>query len=96
MIFEVVIRGLPVERLTDRRKARLRAEQEGWFWLPCPLCGQEFAGHEWVHSAENSIPTDDPTLLRGICPACTTAGFGRIIAAGICTADYVRSRIVFR
>jgi hypothetical protein len=19
----------------------------GYFWLPCPLCGKEFGGHEW-------------------------------------------------
>ncbi len=26
---------------------RMRAEWGGYFWLPCPLCGQYFGGNEW-------------------------------------------------
>jgi hypothetical protein len=47
--------------------ARLR----GYFWLPCPLCGQEFGGHEWRY--ENSfgiIPSGKPGIGLAICPDC--------------------------
>ena len=29
----------------------------GYFWLPCPLCGEYFGGHEWEAGAGESIPT---------------------------------------
>lgn len=29
----------------------LYAVLNGYFWLPCPICGQYFGGHEWEHSA---------------------------------------------
>jgi C4-type Zn-finger protein len=25
---------------------RLYAFTHGYFWLPCPICGEEFGGHE--------------------------------------------------
>ena len=26
---------------------RIRAFWGGYFWLPCPICGEYFGGHEW-------------------------------------------------
>jgi len=26
---------------------KLRANFSGYFWLPCPLCGEMFGGHEY-------------------------------------------------
>ena len=68
---------------------KLRAEALGYFWLPCPVCGQYFSGEEWRtperagdHFA--SIPTDVRDLdgapwvwsAKGICPSCTDSGAG--------------------
>lgn len=53
----------------------------GYFWLPCPVCGRSFGGHEWkdIPGHQNSVPTK---LFRrgshatGICPDCTKLGVG--------------------
>ena len=62
-----------------RRLARFRAEIGGYFWLPCPLCGEFFGGQEWKDrgGTSSSLPTETPGLYVGICPACTKAGRGR-------------------
>ena len=30
---------------------KLYANSHGYFWLPCPLCGEMFGGHEWHTTA---------------------------------------------
>jgi hypothetical protein len=50
-----------------------------YFWLPCPLCGREFGGHEWrrVGGKPDSVPkVGNPRGGEGICPRCTGAGRG--------------------
>lgn len=37
----------------------------GYFWLPCPRCGEYFGGHEWMNHPLAGIDG------KGICPACT-------------------------
>lgn len=38
----------------------------GYFWLPCPLCGRYFGGHEWT--GEYSIPNKNrPGISTGVC-----------------------------
>jgi hypothetical protein len=58
---------------------RLYARLMGYFWLPCPLCGRPFGGHEWrtQDGLAASIPTAEPHTYEGICPTCTKAGLGR-------------------
>ena len=60
--------------------ARIHAVSEGYFWLPCPLCGREFGGHEWrsVGGHVSDIPDNPGVDLTGtgICPDCTAAGEG--------------------
>ena len=47
------------------------AKANGYFWLPCPLCGEPFGGHEWGHEAAASIPVPGkPHMFRGVCKAC--------------------------
>lgn len=29
---------------------KLYAKFFGYFWLPCPLCGRYFGGHEWKYT----------------------------------------------
>jgi hypothetical protein len=49
---------------------RLYAAVFGYFWLPCPECGQEFGGHEWKYGFSSNKEG------KGICPDCTKAGKG--------------------
>lgn len=44
----------------------------GYFWLPCPCCGQNFGGHEWGYT--NDYP--DSIDGKGICADCAKAGKG--------------------
>lgn len=55
----------------------------GYFWLPCPLCGKYFGGHEWKDRKGRSSRIVDPARSRpgatyrtGICPNCTRDGLG--------------------
>lgn len=75
----------PVIDLTDPQVMRERVRASGvaasgsYFWLPCPLCGLEFGGHEWLRgSAErpSGISSSRPGVITGICPFCTMAGRG--------------------
>jgi len=52
---------------------RALAAVGGYFFLPCPVCGTEFAGFEWVTGAIIWDP-DDPTTGHGICPRCFRDG----------------------
>ena len=59
-----------------------RALVGGYFWLPCPLCGQKFGGHEILQTREhaNNVPITEPdqpyVSKRVICPDCTQDGAG--------------------
>lgn len=64
---------------------RLRAQLGGYFWMPCPHCGNYFGGNEWRQVGghfdslpEDPYPEDPPGIERavGICPDCTYAGVG--------------------
>jgi hypothetical protein len=61
-----------------RQAHRLYAFLLGYFWVPCPLCGRYFGGHEWrdINGLPSSIPAGDPGISKGICPKCTRAGRG--------------------
>lgn len=43
----------------------IRAVVGGYFWLPCPLCGQMFGGHESTDASING---------RLVCPICAIEG----------------------
>ena len=57
------------------------AKELRYFWLPCPLCGAHFGGHEWrdIDGKTSHIPDPggEPGCYTGICPACTRAGRGQ-------------------
>ncbi len=38
----------------------------GYFWIPCPVCGEPFGGHEWTES----IPEEGAMGGKAICPQC--------------------------
>lgn len=70
-------------RFLHKKYARLN----GYFWLPCPVCGKEFGGHEWKEGVHHSIQKPNaPSGHRiGICPDC-----GETQAQGIDLASYLR------
>lgn len=43
---------------------RIYAFLFGYFWLPCPLCGEMFGGHE---AGLHSVPIRDRPGVRRIC-----------------------------
>ena len=68
--------------MKHRAANKVIANTLGYYWLPCPVCGQEFGGHEH-RSIPNgivaSIPAPDGPqgLSLCICPDCAHAGRGR-------------------
>lgn len=51
----------------------------GYFWIPCPLCGHHFGGHEAgdIGGLPSSIAAPGkPNTGCLICPDCTRAGLG--------------------
>lgn len=85
--FEPVEDTSTYEFRMGRARASARAKEEGWFFLPCQLCGTYYAGFEWAHFPDvcSSVPEsrDNPNTGRGICPWCTVAGRGCEITAEI-------------
>lgn len=67
-------------KLRNRKRAEMKARALGYFWLPCPLCGEEFAGQEWKlgpNGEAASVPAPgDPHSGTAICPSCTAEGKG--------------------
>lgn len=51
-----------------RTRRMLAASLRGYFWMPCPMCGEEFGGYEWV--GRISLPAEGQGMTQGICPAC--------------------------
>ena len=48
--------------MKNRLFNKLKAFCGSYFWLPCPMCGQYFGGHEWA----GGVNPDG----WGICPDC--------------------------
>jgi hypothetical protein len=62
-----------------RRAHRLYAALYGFGWLPCPLCGLLFSGHEWRDIGGRSsvlLYLGRPHEGTAICPQCTRSGRG--------------------
>lgn len=53
------------KRKQPRSLQELRATLGGYFWLPCPICGEDFGGHEWAATLQL---TD--SRGTGVCPNC--------------------------
>lgn len=68
--------------MRNRKLNKAFANLNGYFWLPCPLCGKKFGGHEWRDYNGLSSHINDPDYPplsgrgKGICPDCTKAGKG--------------------
>ena len=57
----------------------------GYFWLPCPICGQYFGGHEWQTDREASavMLENDAIGGIGICPDCTKKNIAKRYVARV-------------
>lgn len=42
----------------------------GYFWLPCPICGEMTGGHEWRTDLPNSAVMIEFNRGVGVCPNC--------------------------
>jgi hypothetical protein len=52
----------------------------GYFWTPCPVCGEKFGGHQWLYDGPRlaTIPAGaNPNVRTAVCPACADLGRGR-------------------
>jgi hypothetical protein len=45
------------------------ADLNGYFWLPCPICGEYFGGHEWKDG--EGIMNWSTMTGKGVCKNCT-------------------------
>lgn len=52
-----------------RQVHKVWAQVNGFFWLPCTLCGREFGGHEITDSIPDPIKGEGWSTM--ICPFCT-------------------------
>lgn len=59
--------------MSNRTVARWLAKMRGYFWLPCPVCGEDFAGFE-TYVGECCVVTTEGA--RTVCskPDCVTEG----------------------
>ena len=54
----------------EPREAHERhARANGYYWLPCKLCGRSYGGHEITESVH--FPDNAPGISTSICPLCT-------------------------
>ncbi|MDB5716271.1 MAG: hypothetical protein JWO15_3668 [Sphingomonadales bacterium] len=63
----------------SRSAHRKYAQVNGYFWLPCPVCGMMFGGHEWneIDNLPCSVPeSTSSSVATAICPTCTQQGYG--------------------
>lgn len=49
--------------------ARMRAKLGGYYWLPCPVCGRMFGGHESGRGPHSTL-WDSPNGGRAVCRQC--------------------------
>ncbi len=55
-------------RLQTRSEHEEIAKKCGYFWSPCPLCGEPFGGHEWTTGSNVDYCRGRST---GVCDNCT-------------------------
>jgi len=56
-----------------RRFHQFYAWFASYFWIPCPLCGECYGGHEWVDSLAKIPKIGHPGMCVGVCNDCIVA-----------------------
>jgi hypothetical protein len=81
-----------IKRDRHRKIEEKYARANGFFWLPCPLCGEPFGGHEvdWeaVHTFIDS--QDSPGYGALICPRCVEERQGETFPLPLDGSDVVQ------
>src|ERR1035437_4571241 len=63
---------IPPSTYEDREGHHKFALSHGFFWVPCPICGKNYGGHEWKteeNRYRNSLMSS-AFSGSGICPNC--------------------------
>lgn len=70
---------------------RLRARLGGYFWMPCPVCGEEFGGHERQGTVRR-IPNPPRLVVTGFatCSDCADR-YGPVIELDALEVDICRA-----
>jgi hypothetical protein len=73
----------------------LYAKLNGYFWLPCPLSGQFFGGHEWSEDGVGIPIVGKGNWLTGtstgVCPDCAPVVIviRRLVQRGLLSSEYM-------
>ncbi len=62
---------------------KLRARLTGYFWLPCPVCGEMFGGHQILRHSTGALVGEDGQAFA-VCgnPLCSYEAGARNALAG--------------
>lgn len=63
----------------SRRFHQLYARTFGYFWLPCPICGEHFGGHEIKDRKTAHVVVDGHSWNVCPKPACNSEAISRNI-----------------
>ena len=72
----------------DRSLNRIYAVANGYFWLPCPLCGEYYGGHE-VGSIAVGVATGEPGIRHLVCNTCANQIMSRHQPGSVIDVDPV-------
>ena len=68
------------------------AVTNGYFWLPCDLCGKWHGGHEMKLNGYVGLTTDRPGIRKGVCDDCAREIMARHPAGAVIDVDPVTLR----
>lgn len=54
---------------------KLYAKMFGYFWTDCPVCQNEFGGHQWKTNKKHSSLATGPSSSIAVCPKCVGSQF---------------------
>lgn len=66
----------------ERMVHELFAKVNGYFWLPCPICGEYFGGHEWTDPRATIWQADGSG--SGVCAGCIPEAVKRSVVRFSC------------
>ena len=73
MLIWFLVKITNIKKKIFRIYHQLYALFHGYFWLPCPICEENFGGHEWAHdiyTGSHAVYFNTPTGGIAVCPNC--------------------------